>query len=327
MARIDELRLMTKVARLYYEQELRQAEIAAQLNLSQATTSRLLKRAEKEEIVRISVHVPRGVHAELEESLQAAYGLKESIVADCESPDDRGILRGIGSAAAFYLESTIAKNEVVGISSWSETLLSVVDAMHPLKHASGVKILQILGGIGNPVAEAHASRLVGRLAALVKGEATPLPAPGVVGSAESLDVLHRDSYVRAAVEMFDQVSLALVGIGAIEPSKLLARSGNTFAAAELKQLEKSGAVGDVLLRFFGVDGQPMASDLDARVTGMELEQLRRVQRVVGIAGGRRKWAAVRGALSGGLIDVLITDQYTAAALLDKPKEPRKKRTL
>ena len=321
MARIDELRLMTKVARMYYEQELRQADIAAQLHLSQATTSRLLKRAEKEQIVRISVHVPRGVHAQLEEDLQTAYGLQEAIVADCESEDERGVLRGIGSAAAFYLESTIAKNEVVGISSWSETLLSMVDAMHPLPRAAGVRIVQILGGIGNPVAEAHASRLVGRLAALVKGEATPLPAPGVVGSVESLDVLRQDSYVRAAVEMFDQVSLALLGIGAIEPSQLLARSGNTFAAAELQQIKKSGAVGDVLLRFFDVDGQPVDSPLDARVTGMDLEQLRRVQRVVGIAGGRRKWAAVRGALAGGLIDVLITDQYTAATLINQTKEP------
>lgn len=322
MARIDELRLMTKVARMYYEQGLRQAIIADRLNLSQATTSRLLKRAEKEEIVRISVHVPRGVHAQLEEDLQTAYGLQDAIVADCESEDDRGILRGIGSAGAFYLESTIAKNEVVGISSWSETLLSVVDAMHPLPLAAGVNIVQILGGIGNPVAEAHASRLVGRLATLVKGEANPLPTPGVVGSVESLDVLRQDPYVRTAVDMFDQVSLALVGIGAIEPSTLLASSGNTFATDELKKLEKNGAVGDVLLRFFDVDGQPIDSPLDARVTGMNLEQLHQVKRVVAIAGGRRKWTAVRGALTGGLLDVLITDQYTATTLVNQAKEPK-----
>ncbi|NKB72332.1 MAG: sugar-binding transcriptional regulator [Candidatus Latescibacteria bacterium] len=317
MARIDELRLMAKVARMYYEQKLRQADIAARLNLSQATMSRLLKRAEKEQIVRISVHVPRGVHSQLEENLQTAYGLQEVIVADCESEDERGILRGVGSAAAFYLESTIAKNEVVGISSWSETLLSMVDAMHPLPLAAGVRIVQILGGIGNPVAEAHASRLVGRLATLVKGEATPLPAPGVVGSVESLELLQQDPYVRTAVEMFDQVSLALLGIGAIEPSTLLASSGNTFAVDELKQLKKSGAVGDMLLRFFDAEGQPVHSPLNARVTGMDLEQLRRVRRVVAIAGGRRKWKAIRSALAGGLINVLITDQYTAATLVNQ----------
>ncbi|MBT5828749.1 MAG: sugar-binding transcriptional regulator [Candidatus Latescibacteria bacterium] len=322
MSRIDELRLMTKVARMYYEQGLRQAVIATRLNLSQATTSRLLKRAEKEQIVRISVHVPRGIHAQLEEDLQAAYGLQEAIVADCEGEDERGILRGIGSAAAFYLESTIAKNEVVGISSWSETLLSVVDAMHPLPLAAGVRIVQILGGIGNPVAEAHASRLVGRLATLVKGEANALPAPGVVGSVESLDVLRQDSYVRTAVEMFDHVSLALLGIGAIEPSTLLASSGNTFTSDERKQLKKSGAVGDVLLRFFDADGQPVDSALDARVTGMNLEQLRQVPRVVAIAGGQRKWKAVRGALTGGLIDVMITDQYTAATLVKQAKDSK-----
>jgi len=269
--------------------------------------------------VRISVHVPRGIHAQLEEDLQTAYGLQDAIVADCEGEDERGILRGVGSAAAFYLESTIAKNEVVGISSWSETLLSVVDAMHPLPLAAGVRIVQILGGIGNPVAEAHASRLIGRLATLVKGEANTLPAPGVVGSVESLDLLQQDAYVRTAVEMFDHVSLALVGIGAIEPSTLLASSGNTFTSDELKKLKKSGAVGDVLLRFFDANGQPVDSPLDDRVTGMNLEQLRQVPRVVAIAGGRRKWKAVRGALTGGLIDVIITDQYTATTLVKQAK--------
>ena len=45
MARIDELRLMTKVARMYYEQGLRQTAIMDRLNMSQSTISRLLQRA------------------------------------------------------------------------------------------------------------------------------------------------------------------------------------------------------------------------------------------------------------------------------------------
>ena len=69
MARIDELRLMTRVARMYYEQDMRQSEIAQELALSQATVSRLLKRAHQEKIVRISVSVPNGVYSELEDAL------------------------------------------------------------------------------------------------------------------------------------------------------------------------------------------------------------------------------------------------------------------
>jgi DNA-binding transcriptional regulator LsrR (DeoR family) len=50
------------------------------------------------------------------------------------------------------------------------------------------------------------------------------------------------------------------------------------------------------------------------VIGMNLEQLRGVNRVVGVAGGRRKVAAIRAALIGRLINVLIADRATARAL-------------
>src|SRR4051794_13661548 len=83
------LRLMTKVASLYYEQGLRQAEIADRLDLSQSRVSRLLKQAEKEGIVRITVAQPQGFYPELEERLQVLYGLREAVVADCERDDDQ----------------------------------------------------------------------------------------------------------------------------------------------------------------------------------------------------------------------------------------------
>src|SRR5689334_20024124 len=155
MARIDELRLMTKVARLYYEQDLTQPEIAAQLDLSQATVSRLLKRAKQEQIVRTTVNVPYGAYPELEEGLQRIYGLKEAVVVDSVDDDDQ-ILRDIGAAAAFYLETTLKQGEVIGISSWSATILAMVDAMHPISRPLNIQIVQILGGIGNPGAAVYA---------------------------------------------------------------------------------------------------------------------------------------------------------------------------
>ncbi len=99
MTRIDELRLITKVARLYYVDHLRQAEIADQLDISQATTSRLLKRAQDEQIVRISLNSPVGIHADLERQLEALYGLKEALVVE-SLPDEKQIVRDLGSAAA-----------------------------------------------------------------------------------------------------------------------------------------------------------------------------------------------------------------------------------
>ena len=113
MARIDELRLMTRVARLYYEQGLRQTEIAESLNLSQSTVSRLLKRAEQEQIVRITVSVPLGVYTDLEEALIATHGLRDAVVADCvRDDDDESVQRDVGRAAAYYMETTDRKSVV-----------------------------------------------------------------------------------------------------------------------------------------------------------------------------------------------------------------------
>lgn len=314
MARIDELRLLAKVARMYHQLGLRQTEITGRLNVHQSTVSRLLKRAEREGIVRVTLSVPSGVHPELEETLQATYGLREAIVVD-SIDDEEQIVRDLGAAAAFYLETTLRPTDVVGISSWSAALLAMVEAMHPTLRSRGAQVLQILGGVGNPGAEAHATHLTRRLANLIAGTATLLPAPGVVGSANAKRVLLDDRYVQEATALFKNVTLALVGIGAIEPSKMLAASGNIFSPQELDVLRSRGAVGDICLRFFDASGKPVSTPLDERVISIDLQQLRRADRVVGIAGGFRKTAAIRGALRGGLVNVLITDRGTAERLL------------
>jgi DNA-binding transcriptional regulator LsrR (DeoR family) len=314
MARIDELRLMTKVAHLYYVDRLRQTEIAEQLNISQATTSRLLKRAQDEQIVRISINAPIGIHADLEGQLESQYGLKEAIVVETV-PNEKQILRDLGSAAAYYLSTTLRQNEVIGVSSWSATLLATLDAMSPMPRPTGAEVVQILGGVGAPTAESSAVYVVSRLAALVQGQAILLPVPAVVGGQDTRQLYLQDSFVCETLDRFDKVTLALVGIGSIEPSELLASSGNTFSAQELEMLRDLGAAGDVCLRFFDADGAPVASPLNDRVIGMELAQLRNVRRSVGIAGGVRKRAAILGAVRGAYINVLITDLATAEALV------------
>ena len=125
----------------------------------------------------------------------------------------------------------------------------------------------------------------------------------------------KDRYVQEATALFKSVTLALVGIGAIEPSKLLASSGNVFSPHELKSLSARGAVGDICLRFFDAAGVQVQTPLNDRVISIELTQLKQVRRVVGIAGGKRKTAAIRGALAGGWINMLITDRNTAEQLL------------
>lgn len=316
MAQIDEMRLVVRVARMYYEWDMKQAAIARQLGLSQPTVSRLLQQAKDMGIIRISVSVPQGVYTELEERLVKQFRLRDAIVVDCSGErDERFIERQLGAAAAYYLESALRPDEVVGISSWSATLLALVDAMHPTPRKGDVRVVQILGGVGSPSAEAHAGRLTSRLADLLGGVAIFLPAPGIVGSAAAMEAITADHYVRGAIDLFDQVTTALVGIGAIEPSKLLADSGNRFSIAELDELRAQGAVGDVLLRFFDAHGSLVDTPLNQRVISMRPEQLRAVDRSIGVAGGERKFDAILGAIRGGWVNVLVTDHLTARALI------------
>jgi DNA-binding transcriptional regulator LsrR (DeoR family) len=318
MVRLEELRLVVRVARMYYEWGKKQTDIAEQLGLSQSTVSRLLNLAKEENIIRISVNVPAGVHTELEEELVRQYQLRDAIVVDASRErDDRMIEREVGTAAAYYLESVIRPNEVIGISSWSATLLAMVDAMHPVAHKNNIRVVQILGGVGNPAAEVHANRLTGRIADLVGGTAVYFPVPGVIGSEAGLHVLMEDAFIRETFQLFSSVSLALVGIGALEPSKLLAESGNVFSMNELELLRANGAVGDVLLRFFDAKGQPVKTPLDGRVASMSLEQLRNVDRSIGVASGKRKQNAIRAALLGRYINILVTDHHTAGWLVRK----------
>lgn len=312
MNHTEELRLVTKVASLYYEKNLRQADIAKQLDLSQAGVSRLLKRAKDENIVRITVAQPLGSYTQVEQEIEARYGIKEAIVVESGSSEAQ-LLRNLGAAAAYYLETTLKPNEIIGISSWSETLLAMTNAMHPVP-IKNARVVQILGGVGNPSAEVHAAHLIRRLANLTGAEALMLSGPGLVASKSARDILLADPFITEAIGLFDQVSLALVGIGARTPSKVLASSGNAFSAEELETLSEKGAVGDICLRFFDEQGQAILSSFNERVIGIELEELKNVRRTVGIAGGKRKHAAIKGALEGGWINVIITDKATASYL-------------
>lgn len=316
MSRVNEMRLITRVAQMYYSEGLKQADISKRLHISQATISRLLKRAHAENIVRVTINAPRGTFPDIESMLRDRFALSEAIVAECGEDREESILGGIGDAAAHFVETTLEQGEVIGISSWSASLLRMVDGIHPLKRLAAERVVQILGGMGNPAVQVHATHLTTRLAQLTGSQPQLLAAPGVAASSAAKLVLVGDSYVRGTMDQFRRLTLALVGIGAVEPSKMLANSGNVFTSEELEELSDYGAVGDICLRFFDRDGKPVRAPLDERVIGITLEEIGKVPRVVGIAGGKRKVEAIRGALLGRHINVLITDKFTAQKLLD-----------
>ena len=309
-----QLRLITKVARMHHERGIRQVDIAETLHLSQARVSRLLKRATELGIVRTVVVVSQGVHTDLEEALEDRYGVLEAVVVDVEG-DEPDILGGIGSAGAGYLESTLTGGERIGISTWSQTLLSVVDRMHPLRLAGADNVVQLIGGIGVSSAQARANRLLSDLAQLLGANATFVPAPGLVGSRTTRDSLLHDVAMEAVAAEWASLTMALVGIGSLPPSAFLRESGNAVDLTDQATLLAAGAVGDVCHRYFDARGAAVTSSLDDRVLGIDPATLRAVPRRVGLAGGAAKHEAIRAAVLGGWINVLVTDIGTARHLL------------
>lgn len=69
--------------------------------------------------------------------------------------------------------------------------------------------------------------------------------------------------------------------------------------------------------FFGIDGTIIDHPINRRVVGIQLEELVDFNGlVVGMAGGSSKIRPILGALRGGYLDVLITDDVTAASVLE-----------
>ncbi|GGA75337.1 DNA-binding transcriptional regulator [Edaphobacter acidisoli] len=305
---------MTKIARLYYEQGLRQQAITDRLSIHQSTISRLLKRARSEGVVRISVAIPNGVFTEMEQALEERYGIQEAVVVDTLNHEEN-IARDLGTAAAFWIETRLKPGMVIGISSWSRSLIAMLDSLHQNDQGRDGTVVQILGGVGNTGSQYHANRLAHDLASRIKATPILLQAPAVVATAGARDVLSRDPAVKVVSNLFKKLDVALVGVGAVQPSSLLASSGNVFSVAELKKMQALGAVGDICLRFFDAQGAPIKSTLMDRVIGIDLPTLKKAKTVVGIAGGGRKLPAIHAALLGGWINVLITDRHTAEQLL------------
>ncbi len=314
MGRLNELRLIARVAQMYHVEGRRQAEIAEIMHMSQATVSRMLKRAEAEGIVRTTVIPPPGTFADLETALRERYGLTEAIVIDCSEDRDGAIMARIGEAAAHFLEVTLQQDEIIGVSSWSQTILRMVDNIHPLKNGKAKYIVQILGGMGEATVQTHATQLTARLAKLTGGEPRLLLVQGITSSREAKLVMLADPVVRGTMDLFGRLSLAIIGIGAVEPSELLARSGNVFSRQEMAMLHDAGAVGEISFRFYDKDGKPVETPLNERVIGISLEDLKKADRVMALAGGESKTQAIAGALRLGVIDVLVTDKFTAARL-------------
>ena len=318
-----ELRQMVQCLELYYRQGQSQKDIAQTLGVSAATVSRLLKRAYDDGFVRVELDLPRT--QALETALVQRYGLRDAVVVTSGGRGD--IREELGVAAAAYFEKIATHGMRIGLSC-GFTLYQTVHALrerrlrdlvlYPLSGESTLKLVDI-----------SPNTLVGMAAAKYRPHVTAyaLPVQHLQSARQLLRErrrLLRDPEIRRIYAGAQDVDIALAGIGLIGD-----QTPGFCALAEaygvtVKRLRQLGVVGEINYQPFDVDGRvidrPELRALVQRVLAVDGPHLQSLSRredrwVIAVAGGAGKLEAVRGALRGRFMNVLVTDQDVAAALL------------
>ncbi len=306
--------LLYLVAKLYYEQDLTQQEIGEQLGLSRFKVQRLLARAREKGIVRIEVVPPADQgFTHLEAELQKTFGLKGAVVVPGEYRSERVLRKVLGLTAAEVLPDLMKGKRHIGLGC-GRTIMETLDHLN-IEEPQAVTIVPLFGGVENMEPEFQVNALVQKLAAALGGEYRPIYAPVIAGSAEARATIISDPMIKPVIDMWDSLDMAIVGIGCS-----LATYGSAFMRAigekDRADIETSQAAGDVCRQMFRITGEPCRLDLNSRLIAMSLEQLKRVPLVVAVAGGKAKVRAILGALRGGYVKFLISDEATVRQVLE-----------
>lgn len=312
--RSEQHRLLYRIAQAYYVDGLTQKQIADRFGLSRPKVSRLLQKGRDNGVISITLFPPPNGMADLEHELERAFGLQEAVVVPVSNPGHHPtVVRELGPAAAECLNRRISGDEVLA-TAWGTSILAMADAL-PYRSWPGVTVVQLLGGLGPVETLEHSAELTQHLARKLGARLRLLPAPGVVASRQMAEALKSDAQISAALKLAAEADIALVGLGTPTPYSIVLRTGTILSVEELDRLQDLGAVGDIALRFMDSEGSPIDLEINDRIIGLTIDQIRNIPRVIGIAGGTAKHEMIRAALRGKILDVLVTDLATAEALL------------
>jgi len=312
----EQHRLLYRIAQAYHVDGLTQQQIAMRLGLSRPKVSRLLKKGRENGIINITLVPPPNGMADIELELERRYGLEEAVVVPVSDPQAPAIVvHELGPAAAECLVRCLSGDEVIA-TAWGTSILAMVDAL-PYGSWPNVTVVQMLGGLGPVDAVEHSAELTQRIAQKLGARPRLLPAPGIVPSQEVAQMLRSDPQVRRALDLAAKADIGLVGLGVPTPNSLLLRTGAILGPQDLERLQEAEAVGDIALRYLDAQGNALDLELNKRLIGLTIEQIKNIPRVIGIAGGTLKHNIVQAALRGDILDVLVTDLSTAQMLLDE----------
>jgi DNA-binding transcriptional regulator LsrR (DeoR family) len=308
----QEKRQLVKVSNMYYNDGLTQAQIAGKLGVSRPVISKLLQKAKDEGIVKVYIK-DESVHSvELEQQIEKHFGLAEVVVVPNNGLTGERAKRAVGQAGANYISQNMKDVKNIGIS-WGETLDHLVQE-YPYERREEIKVVPLEGGMGVKEVQIHANQLANELAKKLHGTCTYLYAPAIVETEELKDRLMATQDIQTVLEIGRKVDIALIGIGNPFEESTLMKLGY-LQEPDLNHLRKLGTVGDIGFRFFDGKGKPINDTLNTKVIGVTLEELKDINKVICVVEGEHKVESVLGALRGQFIDVLITDERTASAII------------
>ena len=295
--------LATKAAWYYYMEDNTQAQIAEAMGVSRAKVIRLLEEARAQRIVQFSFRKNDSQRVSAEQLLIDRFGLKDAFVVPTPL-DSSAINQSIAQGAAHYVSDHLREDGYLNIG-YGDTVSRMLGFLAKNREES-LNVVSLTGGVSYYLPS------VGTTAYSMHLFLTPSPL--VVSSRQVRDALLDEKSLQDVSTMTEYADMSVVGIGAAVEGATVLRNG-ILNEGELTVLKMQGAVGDVLNHFMDKDGNLIQTEIEDRVISTDLDKLRQLKNVVGVAGGKDKVSAIKAVLNGGYLNVLITDSDTAAELL------------
>lgn len=299
------------ISKLYYLEGATQAQIAKRLDLSRPTISRALQFARDRGIVNIQINDPLSNLDALRTQLREKYHLSAVIIAEPAGNDSAAILEALGQATAKYLPTVVRDNDIIGIS-WGQTLAAVARHLQP-SDRKNVQVVYLKGTVANSTHNNFVVEVTKHFNDCYHTQAQILPLPVIFDSQQVKEMVIHDRFINAILNTARQSTVDLFTVGTTASDATLFELGY-FSDKQIQKLQKT-AVGDIISQF--VDGQGRIADpqLTARTMALPLNCLKEKRQSILVAGGMRKYKAIRAALNGHYANVLITDLNVAQHLV------------
>lgn len=306
--------LLYNVSRMYFLEGKKQEEIAHEVDVSRSSISLILSEAKEAGIVEITVHNPLSNNKDLAERLSTSFSIRECFVIPTALTDSELLTRLVAERAVSVFNTGLKDTSCVGIA-WGRTCHHFMKAYHSEKHPLDVHIVPLLGGTNRFQKRFHLNEMVRDFAEKIPATPHFIHAPVLAETGDDYDLYMRSSSVKAIVETWKHIDIAIVSIGSPPHVSHNSRQ-NVIPGHDFSDLLISeNAVGDICGRFFDSTGNFIDDEIADRSISISPQSLQKAETVLCIVAGLEKRYSIIGALKTGLIDILVIDEKTAEAVL------------